>query len=99
MICGFSKRQDVPSESTFSRAFGEFVAAGLGALVHDALIEEYLRSELIGGASLQNKQVITGAPQFGHPGFLQKFTWILPTSCGTSGGPSQFVETDIRKTP
>ncbi len=47
-ICGFSKRQDVPSESTFSRAFAEDAKVGLGALVHDALVKEYLSSELIG---------------------------------------------------
>ena len=47
-ICGFSKRQDVPSESTFSRAFAEDAIAGLGTLVHDALVKEYLNSELIG---------------------------------------------------
>jgi len=30
MICGFSKRQDVPSEATFSRAFAEYAKASLG---------------------------------------------------------------------
>ena len=58
MICGFSKRQDVPSESTFSRAFAEFAGADLGTLVHDALIEEHLRSELIGHVSRDSTAII-----------------------------------------
>lgn len=58
MICGFMKRQDVPSESTFSRAFAEFAAAGLGTLVHVALIEEHLRSELIGHVSRDSTAII-----------------------------------------
>jgi len=51
MICGFNKRQDVPSESTFSRAFAEYAKANLGTVVHDALVREYLSSELIGHVS------------------------------------------------
>jgi len=50
-ICGFARRKDVPSESTFSRAFGEFAKASLGTLVHDALVKEHLSSELIGHVS------------------------------------------------
>ena len=37
LICGFPKEQDVPSESTFSRAFAEFAKHGLGTVVHNAL--------------------------------------------------------------
>ncbi|MGK2908144.1 MAG: transposase, partial [Desulfuromonadales bacterium] len=51
IICGFSKRQEVPSESTFSRAFAEYARAGLGAVVHDALVKEHLGTELIGHIS------------------------------------------------
>src|SRR6056297_2607115 len=39
-ICGFSQRQKVPSEATFSRAFSEYACAGLGTMVHDALVRE-----------------------------------------------------------
>ena len=35
-ICGFMTHGDIPSESTFSRAFAEFAASSLGNLVHDA---------------------------------------------------------------
>jgi hypothetical protein len=58
MICGFSKRQDVPSESTFSRAFAEYAKAGLGTKVHDALVKEYLGSELIGHISRDSTAII-----------------------------------------
>jgi hypothetical protein len=51
MICGFSKRHEVPSESTFSRAFAEYAKAGLGTIVHDTLVTEHLGTELIGHIS------------------------------------------------
>lgn len=51
MICGFNKRHEVPSESTFSRAFAEYAKAGLGILVHDTLVTEHLGTELIGHIS------------------------------------------------
>ena len=50
-ICGFVHQRDVPSESTFSRAFAEFAEIDLGTVVHDALVNEYLRTELIGHVS------------------------------------------------
>src|SRR6266513_2800521 len=50
-ICGFARRGDIPSESTFSRAFSEYAKAGLGTLVHDALVKEHLSVELIGHVS------------------------------------------------
>ena len=50
-ICGFIHADDVPSESTFSRAFNEFAAGILGNRVHDALVETYLSQELVGHIS------------------------------------------------
>lgn len=58
IICGFSRRQDVPSEATFSRAFGEFAKAGLGVKVHDALVKEHLSSELIGHVSRDSTAIV-----------------------------------------
>lgn len=59
MICGFSKRQEVPSESTFfSRAFAEYAQAGLGAMVHDALVKEHLGAELIGHISRDSTAIV-----------------------------------------
>jgi IS5 family transposase len=48
MICGFVRNGDIPSESTFSRAFAEFAGNDLGRKVHDALVEEHLSDQLIG---------------------------------------------------
>jgi hypothetical protein len=47
-ICGFVRRSDIPSESTFSRAFAEFALYGLGDVVHTALVDAHLSEELIG---------------------------------------------------
>lgn len=48
VICGFMKIADIPSESTFSRAFSEFSHSELGHRAHDYIVEEYLADELIG---------------------------------------------------
>jgi hypothetical protein len=50
-ICGFAKKSDLPSESTFSRAFQEFAASGLGDRVHHLRVERNLQSELLGHIS------------------------------------------------
>ena len=47
-ICGFVTRADVPSESTFSRAFAEFAERGLGEKVHQALVAQWVTPELVG---------------------------------------------------
>src|SRR6266568_2299768 len=44
-ICGFRRQQDVPSESTLSRAFAEYAKAELGRHVHEALVAKH-----VGGA-------------------------------------------------
>ena len=50
-ICGFITTAGIPSESTFSRAFGEFAAGELGKQAHDSLVKEYLPDEIIGHIS------------------------------------------------
>ncbi len=45
------KSSALPSEATFSRAFGEFAKAGLGDKVHEALIRGYLSEQIIGHIS------------------------------------------------
>ena len=50
-ICGFVGRVDVPSESTFSRAFKEFAAMSLGDRVHEALVGQWVSPELVGHIS------------------------------------------------
>lgn len=57
-ICGFVAVDDIPSDSTFSRAFNEFSAGSLGRQVHDALVEKYLSQELVGHISRDSTAII-----------------------------------------
>ena len=50
-ICGFSMWKQLPGESTFSRAFGEFAEAGLAERTHAALVREALGERLVGHIS------------------------------------------------
>jgi hypothetical protein len=50
-ICGFAWYQQLPNESTFSRAFDEFAKQRLAERVHEALIKEQLGQQLIGHLS------------------------------------------------
>lgn len=50
-ICGFNSICEIPSESTFSRAFSEFAKDGLAEKVHEALVEIHIKAELVGHIS------------------------------------------------
>jgi hypothetical protein len=50
-LCGFVGLMEVPSEATFSRAFAEFAEMGLGEKVHQALVEYWVKPELVGHIS------------------------------------------------
>lgn len=50
-ICGYETISQIPSESTFSRAFDEFSQTALAERVHQALIEKYQQDRLIGHIS------------------------------------------------
>ena len=47
-ICGWERKSDIPSESTFSRAFAEFAEGRLPERVHEALIERTHQEHLVG---------------------------------------------------
>jgi hypothetical protein len=47
LICGWEAPNDVPDESTFSRAFEEFAAGALAAGVHEAMVRESLGKAII----------------------------------------------------
>jgi hypothetical protein len=47
-ICGWERRCDLPSESTFSRAFAEFAAETLPERVHEQLVRQSLRGRIVG---------------------------------------------------
>ena len=57
-ICGFTNKGDIPSESTFSRAFAEFAVGGLCTQVHDSLVQEYLADELLGHISRDSTAIV-----------------------------------------
>ena len=50
-ICGWEQQGEIPSESTFSRAFTEFAESQLPAYVHQVLIKDKLSGEIIGHIS------------------------------------------------
>jgi hypothetical protein len=50
-LCGWETRGQIPSESTFSRAFAEFAASALPARVHEALIKTTHAECLVGHIS------------------------------------------------
>lgn len=50
-LCGWERREEVPSESTFSRAFAEFAESRLPERVHQALIEQHLGTQIVGHIS------------------------------------------------
>lgn len=50
-LCGWEKKNDVPSSATFSRAFAEFAKTQLAERVHTAMIEKHLGDQLFGHIS------------------------------------------------
>lgn len=57
-LCGWERASQVPSESTFSRAFCEFSASGLPAHAHEALIKKYESERLVGHISRDATDVV-----------------------------------------
>ncbi len=56
-ICGWQMRGQIPSESTFSRAFGEFASASLADKVHQASVNDYLGDELVWHVSRDSTEI------------------------------------------
>lgn len=50
-FCGWSRRGEIPSESTFSRAFAEFAATELPQRLHEAVIQRWETDRLVGHIS------------------------------------------------
>lgn len=51
-LCGYDGISEIPSESTFSRAFGEFAQDGLAQTVHAVMIETTVKDKLFGHSSI-----------------------------------------------
>ena len=56
-ICGWERRGDIPSESTFSRSFSEFAEGTLSGRVHEALIEKHVSPRLVGHISRDGTEI------------------------------------------
>lgn len=56
-ICGWEQKGDIPSESTFSRAFAEFSQMQLPACVHQALIGRNLSEDIVGHISRDSTEI------------------------------------------
>jgi len=50
-LCGWESKGEIPSESTFSRAFEEFSRGGLGQKVHEAMVKQHAGPKLAGHVS------------------------------------------------
>jgi hypothetical protein len=50
-LCGWQHPKQIPSESTFSRAFAEFTESELPSRVHEALIKRTHKERLVGHIS------------------------------------------------
>ncbi len=50
-LCGWERKEEVPGESTFSRAFAEFAESRLPERVHQALIEQHSGGQITGHLS------------------------------------------------
>lgn len=62
-ICGWEQKSEIPSESTFSRAFAEFSESQLPALVHQAMITENLSEDIVGHISRDATEIeVRGKP-------------------------------------
>ena len=58
-ICGWERKNDVPDEWTFSRAFAEFSKSHLPERVHEAFIKESYAGEIVGHNSRDSTDVGT----------------------------------------
>ncbi len=50
-LCGYERRNQLPSQSTFSRAFKEFAEMRLADIIHEHIIKEYFNEQIIGHIS------------------------------------------------
>src|SRR6266404_5653540 len=56
-LCGWERKNDLPSEATFSRAFAEFAKSKVVEELHAALIEEHQKPRLVGHISRDSTEV------------------------------------------
>lgn len=57
-LCGWERQNEIPSQSTFSRAFAEFANSHLAERIHETLIERQLGDQLIGHLSRDSTAIV-----------------------------------------
>jgi IS5 family transposase len=57
-ICGWQWRTELPSASTFSRAFAHFAGSGLLDQVHEALVRQHVGERLVGHVSRDSTDIV-----------------------------------------
>lgn len=70
--CGWTQARQVPSESTFSRAFAEIAATGLLERVHEGRVKEYLHEEVVwhvarDSTDIEGREKPQSQPKAPHP--------------------------------
>ena len=56
-LCGWVLPGEIPSESTFSRAFAEFAESNIPGQIHKAMIEEATKQSIIGHISRESTAI------------------------------------------
>jgi hypothetical protein len=57
-LCGWERKLDIPSASTFSRAFAEFAQSQLAQRVHSVVIDRQLGDQLVGHVSQDSIAIV-----------------------------------------
>jgi hypothetical protein len=57
-LCGWKRKLDIPSASTFSRTFAEFAQSQLAQRVHTAVIYRQLGDQLVGNVSRDSTTIV-----------------------------------------
>ena len=84
-ICGWEKRSEIPSSSTFSRAFAEFAETRLTERVHRTIIDQHLGSHLVYHIS-RDSTAITAREK---PEIIQKKERVGPVQPVKRGRPKK----------
>jgi len=56
-LCGWEARRDIPSESTFSRAFAEYSRGYLPQKIHEAMVKSHCGNKLAGHVSRDSTDI------------------------------------------
>jgi transposase len=57
-ICGWEKKVEIPSESTFSRSFDEFAENEILSQVHEAMIKKFKSTKIVGHVSRDSTDIV-----------------------------------------